>query len=103
MKKIIVLAVVAGFFAAGCATSGEKGTDQSVQLMTFDQALQKAQETRQQLQDAKAAYTQAQVVSEVAGASDNIGDAAKAQVKKQLNTAKQQIKAEKEAWKETLK
>lgn len=103
MKKIIVLAVVAGFFAAGCATTGEKGTDQSVQLMTFDQALQKSQETRQQLQDAKTAYTQAQMVSEVVSGSDSIGDAAKTQVKKQINTAKTQLKAERDAWKETLK
>ena len=103
MKKIIVLAVIAGFFAAGCATTGQEGTDQSVQLMTFEQAMQKSQETRQQLQEAKQAYTQAQTVAEVASGSQSISGAAKTQVKKQLNTAKEQLKNERDAWKETLK
>jgi guanylate kinase len=103
MKKTFILAVIAGFFAAGCASTGNQGTDQSVQLMTFEQAMQKSQETRQQIQDAKTAYTQAQVISEVAGGADNLGDAAKNQVKKQLKTAKQKIKEEKEAWEDTLK
>ena len=103
MKKTIIFAVLATLLAAGCASSGQGTQDQSVQLMTFEQAIQKSQETRQQLQDAKSAYTQAQTVAEVAGGSDSISDAAKKQVKKQLKTAKTQLKAEKEAWEDALK
>ena len=103
MKKTILFAVFAALLSAGCATSGQGTEDQSVQLMTFEQAMQKSQETRQQLQNAKSAYTQAQTVAEVAGGSDSITDAAKNQVKKQLKTAKTQLKAEKEAWEDVLK
>ena len=103
MKKIIILTVAAGFFAAGCASTGNTEKQTSFQPMTFEEALQKSQETRQQLESAKQAYTQAQVVSDVASGSQNIGEAAKTQVKKQIDTAKTKIKAEKEAWEDVLK
>ena len=103
MNKTIIFAVCAGLFLAGCATGGKTQTQSAPQMMTFEEALQKSQETREQLQQAKQAYTQAQVVSDIAGGADSIGDAAKNQVKKQLKTAKEKIKAEKEAWEDTLK
>jgi hypothetical protein len=103
MNKTIIFAVCAGLFLVGCATTGNGETANAPQMMTFEEALQKSQETREQLQQAKQAYTQAQVISEVAGGADSIGDAAKNQVKKQLKTAKQKIKEEKEAWEDTLK
>lgn len=103
MKKLIFCLACAFAFAA-CATTGtEQTTTQKTKInpedITLENALKKSQELRGQVEDAKTAYKTAQAANQATGATDGI----KNQVNKQLETAKQQIKNEADAWKELAK
>ena len=106
MKILLSLAALCALTA--CATTGtEQKTTQKPQInaedLTFENVMQKSQELRNQVETAKTAYTAAQTVNQATNASGNIGDGLKNQVNKQLNSAKQQIKNEAEAWKNVAK
>lgn len=104
MKKLFLLGVVAALFTAACATTAN--TDQSgtaLPSMTLDEALQKAQETREQLQQAKENYLKAKSAADAANASTSVSQAVKDQLQKQLDSAKATYEAEKNAWADLLK
>ncbi|MBR4356143.1 MAG: hypothetical protein IKP96_06250 [Elusimicrobiaceae bacterium] len=107
MKKLVLFALVATVFGAGCATNGTTETASTqtfnAQNLTLEQALEKSAETRQKLLDAKQQYEQAKVAAEVAAGKKTAAQAAQDQVQKQIDTAKKQIQDEKNAWAELLK
>lgn len=104
MKKVFLLSVLAAFAVAGCATANTGADSTStMQIMTLDEALQKAAETRAQLQQAKDSYQQAKTAADVASGNKSITDAVQDQIQKQVNSAKTSIKNEKDAWAELLK
>lgn len=103
MKKLIFCLACVFAFAA-CATTGtEQTTTQKTKInpedITLENALKKSQELRGQVEDAKTAYKAAQAANQATGATDGI----KNQVNKQIESAKQQIKNEADAWKELAK
>jgi hypothetical protein len=106
MKKLILFVLGTSVLAA-CATSGTTGNTAANMVtnppITFEQALQKSAETRQKVLDAKKQYEQAQTAAAVANGQKDIGDALKETVQQQLDTAKGQLKQERDAWKEVLK
>ena len=109
MKKLIFCLACVFAFAA-CATTGTEQTATNTQKqkinpedITFENVIKTSQELRGQVETAKTAYTAAQAVNQATNASGNIGDGIKNQVNKQLDTAKQQLKQEKEAWKNVAK
>ncbi len=107
MKKLIFCLACVFAFAA-CATTGtEQTTTQKSKInpedITLENAIKTSQELRGQVEDAKTAYKAAQAVNQATNASGNIGDGIKEQVNKQIETAKQQLKEEKEAWKNVAK
>ena len=108
MKKTVPFAfiltislLVCVFAFAGCASS-QTETTSAAKNITLEEALQKSAETRQKINDAKAAYTAAKEADEAANASSSALDSAKNAVKEKIDNVKQQIEAEKNAWKETL-
>jgi len=103
MKKTLLCALVAGVFAAACASTGTTPTNNTAQTITLEQALQKSAETRQQLEQAKQSYQAAKTAAEVASGSQTVSQAVQNQVQKQINTAKTQVQAEKDAWADLLK
>lgn len=104
MKKLIFCLFCIGAFAA-CATTGEEqaANTQRAKInpedITLENVVQKSQELRNQVETAKTAYTAAQAANQATGATDGI----KNQVNKQIESAKQQIKNEADAWKELAK
>ena len=107
MKKLIFCLACVFAFAA-CATTGtEQTTAQKTKInpedITLENAIKTSQELRNQVETAKTAYTAAQAVNQATNASGNIGDGIKNQVNKQLDTAKQQLKNEADAWKNVAK
>ncbi len=108
MKKLIFcLACVLAF--AACATTGTEQTANTKQTkinpedITLENAIKTSQELRGQVEAAKTTYNAAQTVNQATNASGNISDSVKNQVNKQLETAKQQIKNEADAWKNVAK
>lgn len=104
----ILLSLVALCALTACATTGtEQKTTQKPQInaedLTFENVMQKSQELRNQVETAKTAYSAAQTANQATNASGNISDSVKNQVNKQLETAKQQIKNEADAWKDLAK
>ena len=107
MKKII-FSLLCVFAFAACATTGtEQTTTQKTKInpedITLENAIKTSQELRNQVETAKTAYTAAQAVNQATNASGNIGTGIKNQVNKQLDTAKQQLKNEADAWKNVAK
>ena len=103
MKKIILLAVVAGAAVlTGCASTANNNTVSNPQILTLDEALQKSAETRQKLMDAKKSYDAVKSAQNSA-AANTAAELGKAALKEKVNTAKSQIEAEKQAWKDALK
>ncbi|MBR3604329.1 MAG: hypothetical protein IKL48_06655 [Elusimicrobiaceae bacterium] len=104
MKKIFCLTVLSAVaFASGCATTGAN-TEASTanKTLTLEEALQKSAETRQKLLDAKQAYENAKaaVTASQTNDTDIATELAKQAIESKINDAKNQIEAEKEAWKE---
>ena len=102
MKKMMLFVLAVAILGVGCATTGTQ-TTATTQPMTLEEALKKSAETRQQLEQAKRNYQTAKTAAEVAGGNTSVSDAVQNQVKKQINTAKTQIEAEKDAWADLLK
>ena len=103
MKKLI-FSLVCVFAFAACATTGtEQTTTQKTKInpedITLENAIKTSQELRGQVEDAKNAYKAAQAVNQATNASGSL----KNQVNKQLDTAKQQLKNEADAWKNVAK
>jgi len=103
MKKILFVTLLAAFAVAGCATTGTEAEGSTIQIMTLDEALQKAAETRAQLQQAKDSYQQAKTVADVASGNKSVTDAVQDQIQKQVKSAKTSLKNERDAWAELLK
>jgi ABC-type Fe3+-hydroxamate transport system substrate-binding protein len=103
MKKVFLLSILAAFAVAGCATTGTEADASSMQIMTLDEALQKAAETRAQLQQAKDSYQKAKTVADVASGNKSLTDSMQDQIQKQVNSAKNSLKSERDAWAELLK
>ena len=105
MKKLALLTLA--FATVGCATTGTTESTSASQInaqtITLEQALQKSAETREKLLDAKKQYEQAKLASEVAAGKKTVTQAAQQQIENQLDTAKKQLKDEKNAWAELLK
>ena len=102
MKKTILLAFVTAVLAAGCASTGTATSTTATQPMTLEEALQKSAETRQKVLDAKKSYEAAKSAQNSA-AANTAAELGKAALKEKVNTAKSQIEAEKQAWKDALK
>ena len=105
MKKTLSLAVLAVLFVAGCATTGTQTTSEANTPITLDEALQKAAQTRQQLQEAKEAYQNAKAA---ATASKQNGtsittELAKQAVQAQIDNTTTKVNNEIQAWKDVLK
>lgn len=105
---LAAIALICAF--AGC-TGAQQQTEQTstaanalnaIQNMSVEDMLQKSAEYRQQIENAKAAYSTAQQVDEATNASGMIKDGVKNAVKEKVDTVKKQLKDEKNAWKETL-
>lgn len=106
MKKymaVILLGAVA--FTAGCASTDTTAASTANQPLTLEQALQKSAETRQKLQDAKSSYESAKTAAQASKTNNTslTTELAKQAVQNKVNNAKQQLKDEKQAWKEILK
>ena len=108
MKKIIFsLACVLAF--AACATTGTEQTTATQKTkinpedVTLENVIKTSQDLRSQVEAAKTTYNAAQAVNQATNASGNISDSVKNQVNKQLETAKQQLKNEADAWKNVAK
>ena len=105
MKKLVLLSAAA--LCAGCMGTGNSTQDSTTrmtgQTLTLEQALEKSAQTREKLLEAKQQYQQAKVAAEVASGQKTASQAAQDQVQKQIDTAKKQLKSEKEAWAELLK
>ena len=105
MNKTLSLAVLAVLCFAGCASTGTTTASSANTPITLDQALQKAAETRQQLQEAKEAYQNAKAA---ATASKQNGtsittELAKQAVQSQIDSTAAQVNNEIQAWKDVLK
>ena len=103
MKKMMLFVLAVAILGVGCASTGTTQTATTNQPLTLEEALKKSAETRQQLEQAKRNYQTAKTAAEVAGGNTSGSDAVQTQVKKQINTAKTQIEAEKDAWADLLK
>lgn len=106
MKKILCLtALCAVTFAVGCATTGANSEASTAnKTLTLEEALQKSAETRQKLLEAKQAYENAKAAA-IASKENNTDfttELAKQVVQSKVNDVKDQIEAEKEAWKEVF-
>ncbi len=101
MKKVMLLAVLAAL-VAGCASTNTSSTTAANQTLTLDEALQKSAETRQKLEEAKQAYQNAKNASAAANASNSAADAVKTQIQNKIDTSKQQVNAEVQAWKDVF-
>lgn len=103
MKKLIFCLACVFAFAACASTGTEQTTTQKSKInpedITLENAIKTSQDLRNQVEDAKTAYKAAQAANQATGATDGI----KNQVNKQLETAKQQIKDEADAWKNVAK
>ena len=104
MKKLVSLFILAALaFTVGCATGNTttSGTDTQI---TLDQALQKSAETRQKLDEAKAAYQNAKAAAAASKANGTSFETelAKQAVQSKINDTKAQVNQEVQAWKETL-
>lgn len=108
MKKLIFCLACVFAFAA-CASTGTEQTTTTQKSkinpedITLENAIKTSQDLRNQIEDAKAAYSAAQTVNQATNASGNVADTVKNQVNKQLDTAKKQIKDEADAWKNVAK
>ena len=100
MKKTVSLALLAGFVLTGCATTGttntQTATNAAGQAITLEQAFQKAQAAREQLEQAKTTY---QNVKEAAKASKQNNsnfetELAKQVVQSKIDETKKQINNE---------
>jgi F0F1-type ATP synthase membrane subunit b/b' len=107
MKKMMSFAVLAGLlFTVGCAsTQTETAASAANTPITLDQALQKAAQTRQQLEQAQTAYQNVKAAAK-ASKENNTNfetELAKQAVQTKINNAKQQFNSEVQEWKEILK
>ena len=107
MNKTVSFVVIAALCAlAGCATADTSADASAANTpITLDQAFQRAEQTRQQYEQAKTAYTN---VKEAAKASKQNGtnfetELAKQAVQNKINTAKQQFNNEVQEWKDILR
>lgn len=107
MNKIMCLSLLTAVtLATGCATTGTTPEASTAnQPITLEEALQKSAETRQQLENAKASYNAAKqaVKASKQNNTDITTELAKQAVQQQINSVKNQVDAEKEAWKNVLK
>ena len=106
MKKLFLLTLAAALFAGACATSGTGKTSTAtttMPTMTVDEAFQKIQQTREQLQQAKDNYLNAKSALDAANADVSVSNAIKKQLQKKFDNAKATYEAEKAAWAELLK
>ncbi len=105
MKKLVLLSAAA--LCAGCMATGNSSQDSTAkmagQTITLEQALEKSAQTREKLLEAKQQYQQAKIAAEVASGQKTASQAAQDQIQQQLDSAKKQLKSEKEAWAELLK
>lgn len=101
MKRVLLLAVLASF-VAGCASTTNNTTTTANQTLTLEEALQKSAETRQKLEQAKQNYQNAKNAAAAASASNSAADAVKAQIQNKIDTSKQQVNDEVQAWKDVL-
>ena len=104
MKKFVLLGLTAVLFAGACATGNQNASaSPSLQPISVDEALQKVQETREQLQQAKDNYLKAKKAADAANKSSSVSQAVKDQLQEKLDSAKATYEAEKAAWAELLK
>ena len=104
---LAAIALICAF--AGC-TSAQTQEDNNtasnalnaIQNMSVEDMLQKSAEYRQQVENAKEAYSTAQKVDDSTNVSGMVTDGVKNAVKEKVDTVKKQLKDEKNAWKETL-
>lgn len=105
MNKIISLSLLAALaLSAGCATGSNTAASAANTPLTLEEALQKSAETRQKLLDAKAAYENAKAAAQASQENNTSisSELAKQAVQNKVNNVKQQLDAEKQAWKEVL-
>ena len=102
MKKALFFTLSVAIFAVGCASTNTTESTNTAQTLTLEQALQKSAETRQKLLDAKKSYENAKNAAALAAGTKTASDVAKEALQEKVDSAKQQIEAEKEAWKELL-
>ncbi len=100
MNKVFI----AGVFAAAalcvaCAHNTTQATTAN-QTITLDQALQKSAETRQKIKNAKTTYQSAKNATGDSSTSVDVVNATQKAVKEKIDTIKQQVKDEADAWKE---
>ena len=103
MKKILCLTALCAVAFTGCATTGAN-TEASTanKTLTLEEALQKSAETRQKLLEAKEAYENAKAAA-IASQENNTDfttELAKQAIQNKIENVKDQIEAEKDAWKE---
>ena len=104
MKKVLSLSVLAALaLTVGCATGNTADSSANTQI-TLEQALQKSQETRQQLEQAKSAYQSAKSAAQASkqnGTSIEV-ELAKQALQNKVNATKSQVDSEVQAWKDVL-
>ena len=106
MKKTLSFVVLAGLFlTVGCATANTDTTTSAANTpITLDQAFEKAEQTREQLQQAKTAYTNVKAAAQAskANSSNFETELLKQTVQTKVNNTKQQINNEIQDWKNLL-
>ena len=104
MKKILSLTLISSLvLATGCATTGAATEETSTKkMLTLEEALQKSAETRQKLLEAKQAYENVKSAAQASQTnnSDIATELAKQAIQSKVDDAKNQIEAEKQAWKD---
>ena len=104
MKRIVSLTLLSSLvLATGCATTGAATEETSTkQMLTLEEALQKSAETRQKLLEAKQAYENVKSAAQASQTnnSDIATELAKQAIQSKVDDAKNQIEAEKQAWKD---
>ena len=104
MKKLVSLSILAALaFTVGCTTGNTTASSTNTQI-TLEQALQKSAETRQKLEEAKAAYQNAKAAAAASKANGTSieTELAKQAIQTKIDNTKSQVNSEVQAWKDVL-
>jgi len=106
MKKTVTLAILAGLFFSGCATTGTEtaatpATTTSTPI-TLDQALEQAAAAREKLEQAQTAYQNAKAAAQASKANGTSFETelAKQAVQSKVDETKAKVDNEVQAWKD---
>lgn len=107
MKKTMSFVILAGLLlSVGCAsTQPETNTSTANTPITLEQALEKAAAARQQVEQAKTAYTNVKAAAKASKENNSNFETelAKQVVQSKIDETKKQVKNEVQEWKEILK